>query len=96
MNYTQRNFASLDASRSRSSSEPASDLAECILLKLQEMGLASEDDLASAVGGDALSVRATIETLSNLKLINVTAAGRLELSDAGKTIISLNLLSVAS
>jgi hypothetical protein len=92
---SSRNFSTLDILRSRSTSGPASDLGERVLMRLDEGGPLSERDLIAAVGADAGQLRASIETLVNLKLVK-SSRSRLQISDAGKAALKLKLLSVAS
>jgi hypothetical protein len=91
----QRDFTSFDVSRSHSRSEPASDLTERVLLALSARQTLSEEDLISEAGGDAHRLRAVIETLVNLKLINLGRAGVLQISDSGKIAIASKLLSIS-
>jgi predicted transcriptional regulator len=95
MSTGSRNFYSIDVGRSRTTSGPASDLAERILLRLDETP-SSGEALATAVGGDPTEIRELVRTMINLKLIEGSTETNLALSSSGRVALETKLLSISS
>jgi len=96
MSRSSRNFYSIDVGRSRTTSGPASELAERILTTLSGSPSITGQSLVQAVGGDPSEVEELVQTMINLKLIQRPTKTKLALSSSGKIALENKLLSISS
>ena len=94
MSKGSRSYYSIDVGRSRTTSGPANDLAERILVTL-EGAPSSGQALATAVGGDPAEIRELVQTMINLKLIQGSTETNLALSSSGRVALETKMLSIA-
>ena len=96
MSKSSRNFYSIDVGRSRTTSGPASDLAERILATLNGAGALTEVSLAETIGGNPTEIKELVHTMINQRLIERSAKMNLALSAAGTVALENKLLSISS
>ena len=95
MTTSSRNFNTINATQFSSTSGPASDLVERLLSKLNEVGPLSRSKLAAALRIDSNEIQLIIETLLNLKVVDIDQKSQLRISESGKRVLESNSLSVS-